>query len=214
MGNNLFVGSLPYSLGENQLRELFARHGTVVKVKILTEKGSGRSRGLGFVLMSTEAEAERAMKALNDSEVAGRKIFVVEARPPEQQQRQPASPAPGVYTGPERRSGKDRRKNPPAAPASPGESRPFQKKPWGKKPWAGGGKPGFGPKKPWEKKTGPGRSGDKPFWKKKSGPGGKSGGFGGRKKWGPGGPDSGRQPGDYKSRPGGFRRKPGGGFRG
>lgn len=218
MGNNLFVAGFPYESTEEELRALFATYGGIVSVKILTDRATGRSRGIAFILMSSEAEAQAALKNLNGATVGHRRIYVTEARPSEK-------PAAGGYTGPERRSGKDRRRSPPASFAASADWRPPQKKPWEKKPWTKDRKPGgFGSKKPWEKKPGQGEHkpwgkpgsgshGDKKPWPKKSGPG-KRQDFGGRKKWGPGGPDSGRKPGDFKSRPGGFKRKPGGGFRG
>jgi RNA recognition motif-containing protein len=240
MGNNLFVAGLPYELTETELNKLFSASGTVTSAKILMERETGRSRGIGFVLMATDAEAQAAIKALNGATVGGRQIFVSEARPKE------AGPAAGGYAGPERRLGRDRRRQPSPA-AKPwekkrafGDKKPWEKKagfgdkkPWekragseDKKPWekkAGFGekkpwekKAGFGDKKPWEKKAG---FGEKKPWEKKAGFGekkswDKGGGSGDRKKWGAGGPGGGRKPGDFKSKPGGFKRKPGGGYRG
>jgi len=209
MGNNLFVTGFPYETTQEELGKLFADCGSVVSVKILMERATGRSRGMGFVVMATDAEAQAAIAKLNGSAVGHRQIFVTEARPSERSET-------GAYTGPERRSGKDRRRSPPAAAVS-GERRPWEKKPWDrdrkpgfgekkpweKKPWDKDKKPGFGAKKPWQKKP----------WDAMHGSGGKSGGFP-KKKWGAGGPNSGRKPGDFKSKPGGFRRRPGGGFRG
>lgn len=81
MGAKLYVGNLPYSVTEEKLQELFARHGSVVSVRIVTDKFSGRSKGFGFVEMASDEEAEGAMAALNKTEFEGRTIVVSEARP-------------------------------------------------------------------------------------------------------------------------------------
>ena len=83
MGNKLYVGSLPYSTTEQQLSELFAQHGTVQSAKVITDRYTGQSRGFGFVEMSTEEEAQKAIAALNGSELGGRTLVVNEARPQE-----------------------------------------------------------------------------------------------------------------------------------
>jgi RNA recognition motif-containing protein len=81
MGNKLYVGNLPYSTSEAKLEELFSQHGAVTSVRIITDKMSGRSKGFGFVEMSSDEEAERATAALNGTEFEGRKLVVSEARP-------------------------------------------------------------------------------------------------------------------------------------
>lgn len=81
MGNRLFVGGLPFAMTDAELQDTFAQHGTVVSATIMVDKFSGRSRGFGFVEMSTEEEAQAAIAALNGSEVGGRQIVVNEARP-------------------------------------------------------------------------------------------------------------------------------------
>ena len=83
MGNKLYVGSLPYSTTEQQLSELFAPHGTVQSAKVITDRYTGQSRGFGFVEMATEEEAQKAIAALNGSNVGGRTLVVNEARPQE-----------------------------------------------------------------------------------------------------------------------------------
>ena len=83
MGNKLYVGSLPYSTTEQQLSELFAPHGTVQSAKVITDRYTGQSRGFGFVEMSTEDEAQKAIAALNGSNLGGRTLVVNEARPQE-----------------------------------------------------------------------------------------------------------------------------------
>jgi len=87
MGAKLYVGNLSYSVAEPNLQELFSRHGSVVSVRIITDKFSGRSKGFGFVEMGSNEEAERATAALNGTEFEGRTIVVSEARP--QQPRPP-----------------------------------------------------------------------------------------------------------------------------
>ena len=87
MGAKLYVGNLPYSVTEERLQQHFAHHGSVVSARIITDKFSGRSKGFGFVEMSSDQEAERATAALNGTDFEGRNIVVSEARP--QQQRAP-----------------------------------------------------------------------------------------------------------------------------
>lgn len=83
MSNKLYVGGLPYSTTEGQLAELFSAHGTVESTRVITDRVTGRSRGFGFVEMSTEAEAQDAMESLNGTTYEGRTLTVNEARPRE-----------------------------------------------------------------------------------------------------------------------------------
>jgi len=76
----LFVGNIPYSATEDDLRALFARCGTVASVRVITDFDTGRSKGYGFVEMATPQEAERAQRELNNSAMGGRTIIVNEAR--------------------------------------------------------------------------------------------------------------------------------------
>jgi RNA recognition motif-containing protein len=78
---NIYVGNLPWSLSEEDLREAFAAFGEVESVKIITDKFSGRSRGFGFVEMPNREEAEAAISGLNEKDLKGRAIKVNEARP-------------------------------------------------------------------------------------------------------------------------------------
>ena len=80
MSTKLFVGSLPWAINDQQLKEAFEPHGNVVSAKVVTDRNTGRSRGFGFVEMDNAEEAEKAMKALNDSELGGRNIVVNEAK--------------------------------------------------------------------------------------------------------------------------------------
>ena len=83
MATKLYVGGLPYSTQEDALRELFAQAGNVTSAVIIMDKMSGRSKGFGFVEMSTTEEAQKAISMFNDQEFEGRKLTVNEARPME-----------------------------------------------------------------------------------------------------------------------------------
>ncbi|HVM73509.1 MAG TPA: RNA-binding protein [Candidatus Paceibacterota bacterium] len=83
MANKLYVGGLPYSTTEDQLRDAFAQAGSVETVTILMDKMSGRSKGFGFVTMSSEAEAQAAIDMWNGKDFGGRTLTVNEARPME-----------------------------------------------------------------------------------------------------------------------------------
>ena len=78
---NIYVGNLHYKIGEDDLREVFAEYGVVTSVKIIKDRESGNSKGFGFVEMSNDAEARKAIKELNGSEVWNREIKVNEAKP-------------------------------------------------------------------------------------------------------------------------------------
>lgn len=81
MSTKLFVGSLPWSVKDSRLQELFEVHGSVVSAKVITDRETGRSRGFGFVEMENSSDADNAIKALNNSELEGRNIVVNEAKP-------------------------------------------------------------------------------------------------------------------------------------
>jgi RNA recognition motif-containing protein len=74
------VGSLPWSIDDAKLKETFETHGNVVSAKVVMDRATGRSRGFGFVEMGSADEANKAIKALNDSELGGRNIVVNEAK--------------------------------------------------------------------------------------------------------------------------------------
>ncbi len=88
MGKRLFVGSLPWEATTEQLQELFAKAevGTVVSAEVKVDRMTGKSRGYGFVEMSTDEEAAEAIKKLNGAEMGGRQIKVDEAQPPRERQ--------------------------------------------------------------------------------------------------------------------------------
>ncbi len=79
----LFVGSLAWSTTDDSLRDFFATVGNVVTANVVKDRETGRSRGFGFVEMSTEEEAQRAVQELNGKELDGRAISVNEAKPQE-----------------------------------------------------------------------------------------------------------------------------------
>ena len=81
MGAKLYVGNLPYSVTEQRLQQHFAQHGSVISARIVTDKFTGRSKGFGFVEMSSDGEAERAINAVNGTDFEGRNVVVSEARP-------------------------------------------------------------------------------------------------------------------------------------
>lgn len=81
MGKRLYVGNLPYSVGEPDLSEKFSAYGTVESTKLITDRSTGRSKGFAFVEMSTDAEAEAAIDALNGTDYDGRPMTVNEAKP-------------------------------------------------------------------------------------------------------------------------------------
>jgi RNA recognition motif-containing protein len=81
MGRKLFVGNLSFSVGEAELRQLFEQKGGVESVTVMRDTESGRSRGFGFVEMSSEEDAQKAIKELNEFSMDGRNLTVNEARP-------------------------------------------------------------------------------------------------------------------------------------
>ena len=78
---NIFVGNLSFNTNEDELRRLFESYGQVDRVSILTDRDTGRSRGFGFVEMNSNEDGDKAIAALNGSQVGGRTINVNEARP-------------------------------------------------------------------------------------------------------------------------------------
>ncbi len=80
MGRKLYVGNLPFSATEQDLSDKFAACGTVLSVKLITDRDTGRSKGFGFIEMASEAEAQAAIDSLNGSDYDGRPMTVNEAR--------------------------------------------------------------------------------------------------------------------------------------
>lgn len=81
MNKKLYVGSLPYSITEDQLREMFAPYGALESVRIISDKYTGQSKGFGFVEMANEEDAQKAIEGVNGREAGGRTLIVNEARP-------------------------------------------------------------------------------------------------------------------------------------
>jgi RNA recognition motif-containing protein len=84
MGKKLYVGNLGYSVSSSTLQQLFAAHGTVASAEVITDRSTGQSKGFGFVEMSSDAEAQAAIAALNGKEHDGRMLTVNEAKPREE----------------------------------------------------------------------------------------------------------------------------------
>jgi cold-inducible RNA-binding protein len=83
MGKKLYVGNLGYSVTGSDLEQLFSAHGTVESAQVITDRDSGRSKGFGFVEMSSSQEAQAAIAALNGQQHEGRALTVNEAKPKE-----------------------------------------------------------------------------------------------------------------------------------
>lgn len=83
MGKKLYVGNLAYGVSSSDLEQLFAAHGTVESAEVISDRMTGRSKGFGFVEMSSDAEAQAAISALNGQEHDGRPLTVNEAKPRE-----------------------------------------------------------------------------------------------------------------------------------
>ena len=93
---NLYVSNLSYNLTDNELREAFERFGAVTHARIILDRETGRSRGFAFVEMPNDDEARAAINGLNNTELSGRPLKVVEARPREER---PYTPRPGGGAG-------------------------------------------------------------------------------------------------------------------
>ncbi len=102
MSTKLYVGGLPYSVTDGRLEEIFAEHGSVQSARVISDKFTGQSRGFGFVEMATSEEAQKAMEALNGTQLDGRTLVVNEARP---QERRPGGGGGGGGGGGQRRGG-------------------------------------------------------------------------------------------------------------
>lgn len=214
MANNLYVVGLPYETTPMELEKLFSTCGKVSHAKVIRDKVTGRSKGFGFVEMTTAAEAQVAIQKLNGSTLGHRQISITEAKPAENRSGGVAE-KPGFV---ERRSGlKDRRRSSGGFGGGDkrnafGEAKKWNDKPryagakkWERKPDSFGGsdkRGGFGETKKWEDKP---RFGKPKKWERKpdsSGAGDKRGALGEIKKWG----DKPRFGGEKKweSKPGGL----------
>jgi RNA recognition motif-containing protein len=100
MGRKLYVGNLPYEVGEADLQALFAQAGSVESVTVMRDQMTGRARGFAFVEMSSDEDAQKAISDLNAKEFGGRNLTVNEARPKAAR----GGGGGGGYGGPRRRS--------------------------------------------------------------------------------------------------------------
>jgi RNA recognition motif-containing protein len=83
VGKKLYVGNLTYQVSDSDLEQLFSEFGSVQSAQVIADRDTGRSKGFGFVEMSSEAEADAAVRALHDQEHQGRRLTVNEAKPRE-----------------------------------------------------------------------------------------------------------------------------------
>jgi len=146
MSKSIFIGGLSYKTTEEELSALFGTCGTVINVRILVDRATARSRGIGFVEMSTDAEARAAIEKISGTNLGGRKIFASESKPQDK--------LPGNLGFVERRSGKDRRR---ARTAPRVDTRKVDKhiRKWSSKSERSGGKkPPASPPKDWVRKSG------------------------------------------------------------
>ena len=81
MGKNLYVGNLSYDINDSSLEQMFSPHGTVESAKVINDRETGRSKGFGFVEMSSDDEAQAAITALDGNDCGGRNLKVNEAKP-------------------------------------------------------------------------------------------------------------------------------------
>jgi len=81
MAKKLFVGGIPWATTSDDLKQLFSQYGSITSATVITDKMSGRSRGFGFVEFESDADADAAVNALNNSDYSGRTLVVKEARP-------------------------------------------------------------------------------------------------------------------------------------
>jgi len=80
VSTKLYVGNIPWTFNNNQLSDTFKKHGNVISAKVVMDRESGKSKGFGFVEMENESDANTAIKALNGSEISGRKLVVAAAK--------------------------------------------------------------------------------------------------------------------------------------
>jgi hypothetical protein len=198
MSVKLFVGGLSFTTSNDSLRAAFARYGVVESAAVMTDRETGRSRGFGFVEMATSEEAERALGALNNTNLDGRNIRVDKATP------RGSGPRPGGFGGPRPAGGGGYAPRPAGGGYGGGGGGGFSPRPagggFGDRRPAGGGGGGFGDRRPGGGGGGFGAPAPNPF---------ASEGRGNRRgPAGPGGRGRGQGPGgDRPRRPGGPKKK-------
>jgi RNA recognition motif-containing protein len=113
----VYVGNLPFSVGEDKMKELFSAYGEVEEVSVIKDKFSGRSKGFGFVTFKNDEDAKKAISEMNEKEVEGRNLKVNEAKPMDPDSRPPRrdfgrrdSHGSGDSRGPRRDFGNNRRR--------------------------------------------------------------------------------------------------------
>jgi cold-inducible RNA-binding protein len=105
MAKKLYVGGLPYSTTEDELRDAFSQCGSVTSATIIMDRMSGRSKGFGFVEMSSDEEAQKAVDTMNGKDFGGRSLTVNEARPMEERPRNGGGGGGGGFRGGNDRGG-------------------------------------------------------------------------------------------------------------
>lgn len=105
----LFIGNLPYSATEDQLSNVFAPYGEIVDLKIITDKFSGRSKGIAFIEYASEDQAQAAIEGVNETEMDGRKLIVNIARPPQPRENRGFGGGRGGFGGDRRGGGRTNR---------------------------------------------------------------------------------------------------------
>ena len=108
MSKNIYVGNLPYGAQDSDLQELFSRYGQIESAKVIIDRESGKSRGFGFVVMTNNEEADKAIAELNGHALEGRNLVVNEARPKEARPREFGGGGGGGFSRPrnDRRGGR------------------------------------------------------------------------------------------------------------
>jgi RNA recognition motif-containing protein len=106
---NVYVGNLPHSATESELRNLFAPHGEIDSISIITDRDTGQARGFGFVQMKDSGEADKAIAALNGTEFGGRALKINEAKPKTERPRSSGQRSGGQRFGGDGRSRDDYR---------------------------------------------------------------------------------------------------------
>ena len=87
MSTKIYVGNLPFGVGQKELQEIFQEYGEITEAVVITDKYSGRSKGFGFVTFADEASVAKAIAGKNGKEVQGRELKVSEAKPLEREER-------------------------------------------------------------------------------------------------------------------------------
>ena len=91
-GSKLYVGNLPFSVGQEKLKELFSEFGEITEATVISDKFSGRSKGFGFVTFAKKADADKAIAKMNDKDIEGRPLKVSEAKPMDSSDRERRPP--------------------------------------------------------------------------------------------------------------------------